>query len=162
MLKGLDFKRKGTGSVVLDKRKNANSPRFVGIIVRRPLKNTYMFCPFVLMGLVFNMPVPKGFKSVHNAEKWLLRHAMMWNKRRIYTPFNRLIWHILADNSEFSPLGDWRFHIIFTHLLMSVVLGFILPVAIDEPVISLLCRIIAAGTGIYAIVHLFLFIRERL
>ena len=160
-LSGLDFKRKGSGSVVLDTRKNPNPPKFVGIIVRKPFKQGYMLCPFVLMGLTFNMPVPREFRSIQRAENWLLRHAVLWNKKRIYTPFNKLIWHVLADNAEHSPLGNWRFHIIFTHLLMCTML-FMFPAAIDNATVSLACYILAVGTGGYAIVHLLLFFRERL
>ncbi|MXZ00242.1 hypothetical protein F4Y93_06180 [Candidatus Poribacteria bacterium] len=160
VLDGIGFERKGSGCIVVDNR--GGSKKFVGLIVRRPFTPNFMLCPLVMIGLTFNMTVPKEFKSIHNAEKWLLRHSVMWNEKRRYTVFNFLIGHILADNSVVSPLGNWRFHIIFTHLLMSVMCGFILPASIESFAVSLTSQIIAVGTGGYAIVNLVLFIRERL
>lgn len=66
ILSGLAFERKGSGSVVIDTRKDKR--KFVGIIVRRYFSIRYKLWSFVRCHFVFNEAVPNQFASIHNAE----------------------------------------------------------------------------------------------
>lgn len=49
-LTGLSFRKKRNGSIVLDERKSATKPKYIGIIVCRVFKPGYMLCPFYRRG----------------------------------------------------------------------------------------------------------------
>ena len=125
ILSGLDFKRKGVGCLILDKR--GKKTKCVGVIVRRRLAPGYKLCPLAKQGFVFNMPVPKTFKSIRTAEQWVQRHAELWNSKRTYTPLNFLIYHILSDKLIRSPIVGLRLQVVVMQVLLAVVLAFCLP-----------------------------------
>lgn len=78
-LTGLGFRKKRNGSIVLDERKSATKPKYIGIIVRRVFKPGDMLCLFLQKGLIFDKRVPPSFRSVQKAEQWIAAHAICYS-----------------------------------------------------------------------------------
>lgn len=159
MLSGLAFKPKWNGCVVLDARQNSKFPKFVGLITRCVFSDGYKLCPFVVRGIFFSIPVPERFKSVENAQLWIERHAIMWNWKRVYTPFNFLIGHILSDVPVQSPLVGLRFQVIFMQLLLAVLTCCVESSSLWVMVVS---KSAAGVFGVAALLNVLVYIRERL
>ena len=158
MLIGLDFERKGTGSIVLDRRNG--HPQFVGLIVKRPLGTGYMLCPFVLWGIEFSEKVPDYFRSVDRGERWVRNHAMLWNPKRRYTFMNGLIWHLLPANSIERRLKVLHFQGAIYLFILSVIIAFFIPA--NTLSVSVTLKGIGISLFIMSIFNLFLIFRERL
>jgi len=157
-LSGLTFRNEGSGTCIIDSR-NITQPRTVGLILKRPFSTYYMFCPFVQRGLYFDLKPPANFRTPAKAQAWLEKHAVAWNEKRIYTPFNRFARHILSDKLSKFPLTSTYFQLCFTQLLLAVL--FICYQS-EDPVPNIATKVGAVFFLANGILNLIAFLQENL
>lgn len=156
---GLTFERKENGSLVLDYR-NKEKIKYVGIIVKRPFSSGYMLCPFLQKGLLFDRQVPKKFKTIERAERWVALYAVKWNNRT-YTPFNPLIGNVLSNDVPNSTIVRLRLQNMFTQLSLATVLIWLSSSNSDMNTIGQITTyVIATGFGILGIANIIATIKD--
>ena len=160
-LHGLTFERKENGSLILDYR-NQEKIRYVGVIVGRLFDDGYKLCPFVQKTLVFDRRVPKKFKTIERAERWVALYAVKWNKRT-YTPFNPIIGNILSNDAPNETLVRLRIQNTVTQFSLAVVLAYIVGSNPEmDMVLQITTWVIATGFGILGIANIIATIKDFL
>lgn len=99
--------------VLLDMRQQP--PRYVGLIKPKPFDRGFHFCPWVKSGIFFSCPrveIPKKFRTVERAYRWVETYFSHFKPARKYTIFNPLMLWIAYTPSLFHLFRDIQLQLI--------------------------------------------------